>query len=936
MSSSDMQKLLASSYLSGGNAGYLEQLYEQFLSDPASVDQKWREYFQSLPKVNGLQTFDISHAAIQQQFLDLAKSSPVRRALSGDAAFEKKQAAVARLIDAYRTYGHLAAQINPISGEKERPIQLNIEFYPELNQDDYDRAFQAESLMETPKSTLREIVGRLKEIYCGTMAAEYMYIPDLEEQRWIQHRVEHRRPILTAAEKIELLQQLSAAEGLEKYLAVKYVGQKRFSLEGGESFIPFMHAVNEEASRKGVKEVLVGMAHRGRLNMLINVFGKPAEELFQEFEGRRDYGLTSGDVKYHAGYASDINTKTGLLHLTLAFNPSHLEIVSPVVMGSVRARQDRRAKQQTSEVMSVLVHGDASFIGQGVVMETLSMSQTNAYGIKGSVHIIINNQVGFTTSNPADARSSEYCSDPAKMINGPVFHVNGDDPEAVIFAAKLAADYRERFQKDVFVDLICYRRLGHNEADEPIATQPLMYTFIRKHATTREIYAQKLINEGVCTQEQADTIVADYRNTLDMVAPVVKTIPNGLAHQYASNWKPYFDQDWRADGKTAVSKDKLMALGKRLQLLPEGFEVQRQVNHILDARKEMAAGKQPLDWGFAETLAYASLLDEGYSIRMSGQDCRRGTFAHRHAVLHDQKNGQQYIPLNHVNGHQASFEIYDSLLSEAGAMGFEYGYASTNPKTLVLWEAQYGDFANGAQVIVDQFMSSAWQKWGTLSGLTLLLPHGYEGAGPEHTSARLERYLQLCAQDNIQVCVPSTPAQIFHLLRRQVIRPLRIPLIVMTPKSLLRNKLAVSTLDELSNGQFQVVIDDTRQSAKTKPKRVVLCSGKVYYDLLSHQMEIHKNDVALVRVEQLYPFPDQELKALLASYSAVKDIVWCQEEPENQGAWNIIRSQIEACLAKDQHLQLTSRAASAAPAAGYMKLHVQQQQKLVNDALNVK
>lgn len=929
-----MEQLLSSSYLSGGNASYLEQLYEQYLNNPESLDPKWRDYFQNLSKVNGSEALDVSHAAVQQQFVKLAEQTQKSYILSDDASFERKQAAVDRLIEAYRTYGHLAAKIDPLGSVRSRPIELSLDFYPQLSTADYERSFRAEALMGVAKASLREIIARLNDIYCGSLGVEYMYIPQLEELEWIQYHVERQRTPFTDAEKKQILKQLTAAEGLEKFLASKYVGQKRFSLEGGETFIPFIHAVDEKSAANGVKEVLIGMAHRGRLNMLINVFGKPPTELFQEFEGRRDFGMTSGDVKYHLGYASDIETPTGSLHLTLAFNPSHLEIISPVLMGSVRARQDRRGKEHFSEVMGLLVHGDASFAGQGVVMETLNMSQTRAYKIDGSVHIVINNQVGFTTSNPHDARSSEYCTDPAKMINSPVFHVNGDDPEAVVFTAKLAADYRDRFKKDVVVDLVCYRRLGHNEADEPIATQPLMYTFIRQHPTTRELYARKLIEEGIYTQAETDALVEAYRDTLDAGQPIVKTIPNGLAHQYASNWKPYFDQEWTALGPTTVPLEKIIALGQSLAKLPEGFEVQRQVSHVLAARSQMTEGKLPLDWGYAETMAYATLLDEGHSVRMSGQDCRRGTFAHRHAALHDQKTGDLYIPLAHIN-EQVHFQIYDSLLSEAGSMGFEYGYSSTNPNVLVLWEAQYGDFANGAQVIIDQFISSGWQKWRTLSGLTLLLPHGYEGAGPEHTSARLERYLQLSAEENIQVCVPSTPAQMFHLLRRQVIRPFRAPLIIMTPKSLLRNKMAVSSLEDLSEGSFQLIINDPRDLDVSQVKRVVLCSGKVYYDLLTKSLENKSNDIAIVRIEQLYPFPHHGLKELLKVYGSAKEVVWCQEEPENQGAWYVLRHRMEACLAKSQRIKFIGRPSSASPAAGYMKLHVQQQEKLVHEALTV-
>lgn len=936
MSNSDMQARFADSYLFGGNADYLEELYEHFLKDPQAIPEKWRDYFQNLPKVNGLKTFDISHADIRQQFQQLAKQ-PQRQVISGDALYERKQAAVDRLIQAYRMYGHLAAKTNPLPTQPllPQPPQLNLSYYPELGVEDYEQSFHAPSLI-AGKTPLREIIAKLNAIYCGSVGAEYMYISNLEEVEWIRQRLEQNRQPLSSEEKRDILKLLIAADGMEKYLGNKYVGQKRFSLEGGDSFIPFVHAVNEQATVGGVKEILVGMAHRGRLNILTNIFGKPIEELFQEFEGRRDFGLTSGDVKYHLGYASDIATKAGPLHLMLAFNPSHLEVIDAVLMGSVRARQERRVKERQHEILGLVVHGDASFAGQGIVQETLNMSQTNAYHIGGTLHIVINNQVGFTTSNPRDARSSLYCSDPAKMIDAPIFHVNGDDPEAAVFIARLVTDYRNRFHKDIVVDIVCYRRLGHNEADEPIATQPLMYEFIRRHPTPREIYAEQLIAQNVCTPTEVTTWINAYRDLLDTGKAAVPTIPDGLSPQYAGNWKPYHDQEWFTPVDTGVPLEKIIALGNKLAELPPGFEVQRQVGHTLNARIKMTQGEQPIDWGYAETMAYATLLDQGYSVRMSGEDCRRGTFAHRHAALHDQKTGKVYMPLAQLVKPPATLQMYDSLLSEMGTMGFEYGYASTDPNTLVLWEAQYGDFANGAQMVMDQFISSAWQKWRTLCSLILLLPHGYEGSGPEHTSARLERYLQLCAQKNIQVCIPTTPAQIFHLLRRQLIRPYRTPLIVMTPKSMLRNKLNVSTLQELTHGQFQLIIPETDSNIKPATvKRVVLCSGKIYYDLLTKRQEQQLNQVVLIRVEQLYPFPRDELQAQLKRYTDCKDIVWCQEEPENQGAWYSMRHRFEACLAKGQRLHYAGRTPAAAPAAGYMKLHLKQQAEVINQALGL-
>lgn len=930
MTTPSLQELVASSCLSGGNANYLEDIYEQFLKDPHSVDQEWQSYFQKLPRVNGHAEFDISHADIREQFAQLAQQTQ-KAVISGDVAYERQQAAIDALVEAYKTYGHLGAHTNPLHPHAPTsPAEIRLESYPALSSVAEHTQFQ----FENKHLSLQSILASLQATYCGSIGAEFMYIRNPKEREWIANQLTKiANTALKTEEKREILQQLITADGLEKYLAHKYVGQKRFSLEGGDGFIPLVHALNQKSAQLGVKEVVIGMAHRGRLSTLINIFGKPPADLFAEFEGRKNNGLTSGDVKYHMGYASDIDTPHGILHLSLAFNPSHLEIISPVMMGSVRARQQRRAPEDAHEVLALIVHGDASFAGQGVTMESLQMSQTRAYKIGGAVHVVINNQVGFTTSFSEDARSSYYCTDIAKMIEAPVLHVNGDDAEAVVQAAHLAAAYRAEFKKDIVIDLVCYRRLGHNEADEPSATQPVMYQFIRQHPTPREVYAERLIQEKVITQDEVDTEVTAYRDALDAHKSPVKTHKNGLAHHYASNWKPYFDKEWTAKSDTAVSQKKLAAIAKKLTVIPEGFEVQRQVAHVLAARAQMLSGELPLDWGCAEILAYATLLDEGHPVRMSGQDCRRGTFSHRHAVLHDQKDGKIYTPLSHLGERQAQFHIYDSLLSEMGVMGFEYGYASTDPETLVLWEAQYGDFANGAQMVIDQFISSAWQKWGTLSGLTLLLPHGYEGAGPEHTSARLERFLQLCAQDNIQVCMPTTPAQIFHLLRRQVIRPYRTPLVIMTPKSMLRSKMATSALTELSEAQFQLVIPEADEITASKVTRVILCSGKVYYDLLTARREQKANHIAILRVEQLYPFPHDALQKELKQYKNAKEIFWCQEEPENQGAWYTTRHRLEACLNKDQILQYVGRSAAASPAAGYMKLHEKQQAELVGQAL---
>lgn len=933
MKEPNFKELQASSYLSGSNADYIESLYEDFLKNPANVPDEWRNYFISLKK-DQASAADISHSDIRDYFLNLSKRTGFVAPVSGDINAVIKQANVDHFITAYRLYGHLAAKIDPLEEPRSPAPQLQLSTY-HLSEADFDEKFVSQTLMGKNQVSLRDIYTTLHDTYCESIGAEYMYISNQEEVQWIRERLESARskPNFSNKTKIEILRLLTAADGLEKYLGTKYVGQKRFSLEGGDALIPLLDEVIQRAGNEGVKEVVIGMAHRGRLNVLINIMGQSPEELFNEFEGKKDYGMTSGDVKYHNGFSSDVDTQGGPVHLSLAFNPSHLEVIDAVVMGSVRARQDRYGSQR-SHVMPILIHGDAAFAGQGIVMETLNMSQTRAYGVGGTVHIVINNQVGFTTSCPQDARSSLYCTDIAKMIDAPVFHVNGDDPEAVVFLAQLATDYRMKFHKDVIIDLVCYRRHGHNEADEPAATQPLMYGKIHQHITPRELYAEKLIAEHVCTQTEADKLAKEYQAAMDAKKRVVKLVPDGLSAKIREVWAPFIGKTWETPAITGVSKKKLMELGKKLTEFPKGFTFQRQVGHMEEARVQMAQGKLPLDWGFAENLAYASLLTEGYGVRISGQDSRRGTFAHRHVALHDNKTGQTYVPLAHLDSKQAAFQCYDSLLSEYGVLGFEYGYSKAEPDKLVAWEAQFGDFANGAQIVIDQFISSAWEKWQRLSGLTMLLPHGYEGMGPEHSSARLERYLQLCAQENMQVCVPSTPAQIFHLLRRQVIRPFRRPLIVMTPKSLLRHKSAVSSLDELANGEFQNVIPEVDANIKLeKVTRVILCSGKVYYDILAKRQEKKLKDVAVIRLEQLYPFPYEILKAVLKPYKKAKDIVWCQEEPQNQGAWFIIKARIEECMSPMQTLHYAGRPPSASSAAGYAALHNKQQTALIDEAL---
>ena len=787
---------------------------------------------------------------------------------------------------------------------------------------------------------LGDIVDGLRQTYCESIGAEYMHVVDTRIKRWFQQRMEpvRSRPAYEDNTRKHILERLTAAEGLEKYLGSRYPGVKRFGLEGGESLIPCLDELIQRAGSYGAKEIVLGMAHRGRLNVLVNTLGKNPRELFDEFEGKKLADSGSGDVKYHQGFSSNVMTPGGEVHLAMAFNPSHLEIVSPVVEGSVRARQTRRNDNEGTKVVPIIMHGDAAFAGQGVVMETFQMSQTRGFGVGGTIHIVINNQVGFTTSKQEDARSTEYCTDVAKMIQAPILHVNADDPEAVMFVTQMAMDYRNEFKNDVVIDLVCYRRRGHNEADEPAATQPVMYEKIRKLKTTRNLYVDQLVEAGVITEEEAKQMENDYRDALDNVEHVVKSLVKEPNKELYVDWTPYLGHEWTAKCKSSVALKTIQKLGKKLTSVPEGFSIQRQVSKIVSDREKMTAGALPINWGYGEVMAYATLLDEGHPIRLTGQDIGRGTFSHRHAVLHNQKDGSTHIALAELSEDQPKFEIYDSLLSEEAVMAFEYGYATTAPDGLVVWEAQFGDFANGAQVVIDQFLTSGEHKWGRLCGLTLLLPHGYEGQGPEHSSARLERFLQLSAEHNIQVCVPTTPSQVFHMLRRQVKRPLRKPLVAITPKSLLRHKEATSDLDDLTSGTFKTVLPEKEPSDPKKVTRLILCSGKVYFDLLEKKKSDERDDVAIVRIEQLYPFPGDDLDELLSEYSKLKHVVWCQEEPMNQGAWYCSQHHMRNALHRlnpKLYLQYAGRDASAAPACGHMSVHIEEQKKLVNDAFEI-
>ncbi|MEM9172830.1 MAG: 2-oxoglutarate dehydrogenase E1 component [Pseudomonadota bacterium] len=944
--SKTLQAQIADTPLNGTNAATIEALYELFLDDPDEVPPQWRKYFAGV--ANGHADADIAHGPIVEQlkrqaFAPAARGTQ-RVSANGAAApaetASEKQAAVSRLIQVYALRGHQIADIDPLGMmERNEPSVLRFDFLG-LDASDMDKEFFTGGLAGTghERMKLRDILALLKSIYCGTTGAEFAHISRSRERLWLREQFESRSTkALSVEEKKWLLKQLTRAETLERYLHTRYVGQKRFSLEGGESLIPMLDALVQDGGAAGIKEVVFGMAHRGRVNVLVNVLGKAPQELFSEFEGDVDLDDLngSGDVKYHKGFSADMTTPGGNVHLSMAFNPSHLEIVNPVVEGSVRARQLRRGDVVGDTILPILIHGDAAFAGQGVVTETFQMSQVPAFKTGGTIHIVVNNQIGFTTHDVQDARSTPYCSDVAKMIEAPIFHVNGDDPEAVIRVTRLALDYRQKYHKDVVIDLVCYRRLGHNEADEPAATQPQMYQVIRSHKTTRQLYADALTSSGVIEAGEPEGIIERYRARLDDGRPVPKALLGMIGNEYTIDWSPYLSSDLITPVETAIGSDKVQSLGETIVTVPDGFELHSRVKRIVDTRVQMLADKAPMDWGFAETMAYASLLDEGYDVRLTGQDSGRGTFFHRHAVWHGQHADDEFVPLTTITDRPEAFTVTDSFLSEEAVMGFEYGYATTEPRTMVIWEAQFGDFANGAQVVIDQFISSGEAKWGRLCGLTLFLPHGYEGQGPEHSSARLERFLQLCAEHNMQVVVPSTPGQMFHMIRRQMVRSVRKPLIVLTPKSLLRHKLSVSPLSALSEGYFHTIIDEIDPLEAKQVNRIVFCSGKVYYDLLEQRRSAGISDVAIVRVEQLYPFPVDEYAQVISDYPNADEIIWCQEEPRNQGAWHQIRHRLQQPLRSRHVLHYTGRGASAAPAAGIPKLHTLQQTQLVERALGI-
>ncbi|MDW6093470.1 2-oxoglutarate dehydrogenase E1 component [Vibrio rhizosphaerae] len=931
-----MKAWLESSHLAGANATYVEDLYELYLSDPDLVSEEWRRVFEGLSRPDDGNVAEQPHSRVRDYFRRLAQETKHYNVQVSDPDVDAKQVRVLQLINAYRFRGHEAAQLDPL-GLWQRPTVAELDpSFHNLNPEDMEETFNVGSFaigQETMK--LKDIHESLNQIYCGSIGAEYMHMTNTEQKRWIQQRLESvvGQPSFTKEEKITFLEELTAAEGLERYLGAKFPGAKRFSLEGGDALIPMMKELIRRAGSQGMREAVVGMAHRGRLNMLVNVLGKRPQDLFDEFAGKHDETWGTGDVKYHQGFSADFATPGGNIHLALAFNPSHLEIVNPVVMGSVRARQDRLGDKDGSKVLPITIHGDSAVTGQGVVAETFNMSQARGYQVGGTVRIVINNQVGFTTSNPRDTRSTMYCTDIAKMVQAPIFHVNADDPEAVAFVTHIALDYRNTFRQDVVVDLVCYRRHGHNEADEPNATQPLMYQKIKKHPTPRKLYGDLLIERQDADAEFVTQAVNEYRDALDHGEVVVKEWRPMAMHSV--DWSPYLSHEWDEVWKNEFDLERLKDIGKRVCLYPESHQLQSRVEKIYTDRLAMINGEKLLDWGMAEILAYATLVDDGHRIRISGQDSGRGTFFHRHSVLHNQNDASTYVPLKNLHSNQGPFQVIDSVLSEEAVLAFEYGYATAEPGGLTIWEAQFGDFANGAQVVIDQFISSGEQKWARLCGITMLLPHGYEGQGPEHSSARLERYLQLCAEQNMQVIVPSTPAQVYHMLRRQVIRPMRRPLIVMSPKSLLRHPLCVSSLEDLASGTFQPAIPEVDELDAAQVKRVVFCSGKVYYDLLAQRRNNEQGDVAIVRIEQLYPFPLEDVRAAIAPYTNVVDYVWCQEEPQNQGAWYSSQHNFRAAIPAGAELKYAGRPASASPAVGYMSVHLKQQKALVDDALKL-
>ena len=928
---------LISGQLNSNNISYVESLYEDYLTDPGSVSEYWREIFRKLERTS---VTNITHSRIRAKLRETTQQKNSETQLSTSKANNRKQVGVIRLISAYRYLGHRQADIDPLRADARPDIpELNPEFHG-LSHTDMETVFETGSLGGIKKAPLHEIINMLSVTYCGTIGSEFKHISSSEQKEWIQQRLEqfYLSSGFSDKRKRTILEMIIAAKSLEEYLHKKYVGQKRFSLEGGLSLIVIVDEIIRRCGFHKVSEVIMGMAHRGRLNILVNILGKSPEKLFQEFEDTLDPVNGSGDVKYHKGFSANLKTERSSVHTVLAFNPSHLEAINPVVEGSVRARQQRRNDIERVDAIPLLIHGDAAFAGQGVVMETLNLSKTRGYTTGGSIHVIVNNQIGFTTSDPLDSRSTLYCTDVAKMVQAPIFHVNGDDPEAVAYVSQLAVDFRMKFKRDVVIDMICYRQHGHNEADEPSVTQPLMYQAIRNKEGVRKVYANRLIANKTITPARVKALETKYLNKLQRGEQVCGPIAKEVNRKFIVDYKPYIGTHWREKSSTKISAERIKLLTEKFSSVPKGFSLHKTVQKIVDARMKMGRGEMNADWGFGETLAYASLLEDGFGVRISGQDCVRGTFFHRHAGFHDQITGATYVPLQHIKKDQPLFLPINSLLSEEAVLGYEVGYSTADPESLVIWEAQFGDFANNAQMYVDQFLSSSEAKWQRYCGLVMLLPHGFDGQGPEHSSARLERYLQLCAEDNMQVCMPSSPSQIFHMLRRQMLRPYRKPLIVMTPKNILRDPAAASELHEFTEGGFNNVIDEVEDVSPAEVKKIIFCSGKLYYELSKARREHKISNVVIVRIEQLYPFPQDEVQQIIKKYSGAGELVWCQEEPRNQGAWFFIQSRrnIKACMREGQILRYAGRTYSASPASGSLHIHREQQQTLIEDALGLR
>jgi 2-oxoglutarate dehydrogenase E1 component len=912
------------SYLKSANAGYIDETLSRYRADPSSVDPTWRYFFEGM------------------ELGEATASTPSANLMS--------EAQVYELIEAYREFGRLLANINPLFPPPPSHPYLELSRFG-LSEANLGNTYQAGNFLGIGPAALGSIISRLKQIYCSNVAIECNYIQNIEERDWIQNKIESVtgfvQPLDPPTKKF-ILKRVTESETFERFLHTRYVAQKRFSIEGGEATIPGLDCMIETAAVSGAKEIILGMAHRGRINVLTNLMGKKPEFVLTEFEGTYDPLKLVGesDVKYHMGYSADLTTRQGRqIHLSLAFNPSHLEFVGPVVEGMARAKQCFTDDQDRSQVIPILIHGDAAFSGQGVCYETVQMSTLPGYQTGGTIHIVINNQVGFTTS-PKDARSTTYCTDMAKMLNVPIFHVNGDDPEAMWNVSKFCIEYRQRFKKDAFIDLVCYRKHGHNEGDEPTFTQPVLYQAIKAHPSPRDVYASKLISEGVVQEAEPQAWVEELNAKYTEAQNRTRAEkPQPFVSSFERRWKGLKSathEDMFKAVDTAVSDSTLKDLAQKLNTVPSGFHLHPKLGRFLEARLKAVQESKGIDWGNGETLAYATLVSEGTPVRLSGQDVERGTFTHRHSVLNDYETGEAYVPLNHVASKQATYSVFNSFLSETGVMGFDYGFSLADPKTLVIWEAQFGDFANGAQVIIDQFLAAGESKWQRMSGLVLLLPHGYEGQAAEHSSAKLERFLQLCGRDNMNVCNFTTPAQIFHALRRQVKRDFRKPLIVMSPKSLLRHPLAVSTLDEFSGAGFQEVLDDATVASDAiaqAVKNVLLCSGKVYYDLITEKTTKNLGETAVIRVEQLYPFPAQKIAAILGRYKSAK-LAWVQEEPRNMGAWTYIFGQWLggydrfADSVGGRGIDYVGREVGAAPAVGSAKLHEKEQKSIIERAFS--